>query len=500
MPLQPTARERGPPVYPTSDTARRSALDTAERLRRLSPTERDLIRVVSAPGYRRWLAQIKATGGCAHPIYLAGHTTVRDAATGAVLHHYDTQDEPGGRMPVRCRNRRKSRCEPCSYEHQGDTFHLVRSGLQGGKGIPDRVTHHPRLFVTLTAPSFGAVHRVSHDGRKCRPRRAGSPCPHGRSLSCGRLHTDADPAVGQPLCADCYDYAGHVLWHACAGRLWSRFCHTVRRRLATAAGITQTRLREHAVLSFAKVAEYQRRGAVHFHAVIRLDGPDGPATSPPAWATAELLAHAVQSAAATVEVAAPYSPATGEHTVRFGPQLDLHPITSQALDGTTAVSDDAVAAYVAKYVSKSVSDAGGLDHRITEYASIRHAPVNAHLRALMGTCWRLGALPELADLRLRAWTHTLGYRGHALTKSRRYSTTYGELRTARARYQQKAAPLPTNRATVTDSAWRYVGSGYTLAEAELAARIAEDISSSRDLAREALAGRREEVRRYGSEC
>ncbi|WP_055545138.1 replication initiator [Streptomyces kanamyceticus] len=474
-------------MYPTTDKARRSVLDQAERLRLLSSTERDLIRLVHEPGFPRWLEQIQATGGCAHPIYLSGHTTVRDAFTGTVLRHYDTSGEPGGRMPVRCRNRRASRCQPCARLHAGDTFHLVRAGLVGGKGVADRVQLHPRLFVTLTAPSFGSVHRSgTANSAYCHPRREGGQCSHGRPLGCGRQHSDTDPALGQPLCPDCYDYTGHVLWHASAGLLWSRYVHTVRRHLASAAGITQTRLREHLTLSFAKVAEYQKRGAVHFHAVVRLDGPLGPASPPPLWATTELLEAAVRSAAASVEVRTPYSPATGERVIRWGVQLDVHAIRSRAFAGS-AVTDDAVAAYVAKYVSKSVGDAGGIDRRITDVDSIRLAPVNAHLRALMGTCWRLGGLPELTDLNLRSWTHTLGFRGHVLTKSRRYSTTYGELRTARARHRSQTAPLDLEGTTVTESAWRYVGSGHSLAEAELAAGIAEDHARGRDLAREARA-------------
>lgn len=110
------------------------------------------------------------------------------------------------------------------------------------------------------------------------------------------------------------------------------------------------------------------------------------------------------------------------------------------------------------------------------------APVNAHLRALMGICWRLVDLPELADLKLRSWTHTLGYRGHVLTKSRRYFTTYGALRTVRAEHQNGGQGVPDG--AVTDSAWRYAGSGHTLADA-VAAGIAEDLVRSRELAREA---------------
>ena len=50
---------------------------------------------------------------------------------------------------------------------------------------PD-VVEHPQLFVTLTAPSFGPVHRSRRPqrapGRPCRPRRSGGSCPHGSSL------------------------------------------------------------------------------------------------------------------------------------------------------------------------------------------------------------------------------------------------------------------------------------------------------------------------------
>ncbi|MGW1494703.1 replication initiator [Streptomyces sp. NPDC002402] len=467
--------------------ARRFALDRAKRLRLLSDTERDLIRLVNEPGFPRWLEQIKATGGCAHPVYLAGRRTTLDAVTGAVLRHYDTATDPGGRLAVRCRNRRESRCTPCSRLHSGDTFHLVRSGLLGGKSVPATVSDQPRLFLTLTAPSFGPVHRASEGGKLCRPRRDGGNCEHGRPVGCGLVHSTDDPALGQPLCPDCYDYPGHVLWHAHAGELWNRTTRAIRRHLAVAGGVTQSKIGDHLRLSFAKVAEYQRRGAVHFHAVIRLDGPDGPTSPPPGWATTELLEAAVRSAADSAVVSMPYMPGLGEHTFHWGGQLDVHPIRRAVADDHP-VTDQAVAAYVAKYVSKSVGDAGGTDHPIKSPNEIALLPVSAHVRALVGTCWRLDRLPELAHLRLRAWAHTLGYRGHALTKSRRYSTTYGELRAARAAHRAEQAGPVVNAgpATVTDSAWRYVGSGHTLAEAEIAAGIAEDIAIHREIARDEL--------------
>jgi hypothetical protein len=74
-----------------------------------------------------------------------------------------------------------------------------------------------------------------------------------------------------------------VLFNACAPELWRRFTITLRRSLARQAGLTNKALAAQLRVSYAKVAEYQRRGVVHFHAIIRLDGPAGPSKVPPAW-------------------------------------------------------------------------------------------------------------------------------------------------------------------------------------------------------------------------
>ncbi|MEU8719393.1 replication initiator [Streptomyces antimycoticus] len=440
----------------TACADRSAELVRERRLRLLSEADRDTVRLAQDPGFTRWLEQIKAIGGCAHPIYLSGSTITRDAHTGEVLSAYSTADEPSERLAVRCRNRRATICAPCSRLHAGDTFHLVRSGLTGGKTVPEAVRDRPRLFVTLTAPGFGPVHRIADDDSPCRPRRDRPRCAHGTPLSCSLTHSEGDPLTGQPVCPACYDYPGHVLWHAHAGRLWDRFTTAVRRHLASAAGIPRSRLGAHLMVSFAKVAEYQQRAAIHFHAVVRLDGPSGPGAAPPSWATAELLADAVRAVAASVTVRVPESAAYGAEALGWGAQLDVRPIRSFG-DGA-GVSDDAVAAYVAKYVTKGAADtAAGLDHQVSGPEDIRTARVSGHVRALMGTCWRLGSLPELEDLRLRAWAHTLGYQGHILTKSRRYSTTYAALRAERAEHQRTVAETAKEH-TVTEAAWLYVGS------------------------------------------
>jgi hypothetical protein len=181
-------------------------------------------------------------------------------------------------------------------------------------------------------------------------------------------------------------------------------------------------------------------------------------------------------------VRTPYSPAVGELALRWGVQVDARPLRADG-DGP---DDDAVAAYVAKYVTKGASETGaGTDHRLTTWDDIDTAPVTDHVRTLMRTCWRLGGLPEYEPLRLRAWAHTLGYRGHILTKSRAYSTTYAALRAERAEHQSSGDQL-TDPDLITDAHWRYVGSGHTPGAALLAAGIAEDDARNREIAREEL--------------
>ncbi|MFD5734293.1 replication initiator [Streptomyces sioyaensis] len=277
--------------------------------------------------------------------------------------------------------------------------------------------------------------------------------------------------------SDCYDYVAHVLWHAHAGQLWDRFTRVVRRRLAVTVGLPQSRFPEYARLSFAKVAEYQKRAAVHVHAVVRLDGPAGPADPPPDWGRSARLSIAVQAAARSAVVRTSYSPAVGEHGLRWGREIDVRPLRARTEnDGLT---DDAVAAYVAKYVTKGASEtAAGADRRLSSWDDIDAVSAPLNVRTLMRTCWSLGGLAEFESLRLRSWAHTLGFRGHILTKSRAYSATYAALREERVAHEGYD-DLP---AAVTDVFWRYVGSGHTPGAALIAAGVAKDLARNREIA------------------
>ncbi|MEV1239459.1 replication initiator [Nonomuraea sp. NPDC049750] len=434
-----------------------------------------MIARLNRPDYDRWANQIRATGGCRQPILLRGKIEHWDTAVGRLLHRYTTRTEPDGVLRLPCKTRRASRCPACAEIYRADTYHLIRAGLIGGKGVPETVTGHPTLFVTLTAPSFGAVHtRKEQHGKTlpCHARRDAPACPHGRVMSCTTKHNPDDARLGEPLCPDCYDYTGSVLFNALAPLLWKRFADSLRRHLAKLGGLALKDLRHHLTVSFAKVAEYQRRGVVHFHAIIRLDGPGGPTAPPPAWATAGALTDAVQHAARVVSALIPAIDDQPARLFKWGGQLDIRPIT---LDGD--LTEQAVAGYIAKYATKAAECVGTLDRRINPLDNLEAFNLRDHARRLITTCMHLGALEELAELRLMDWAHMLGFRGHFSTRSRRYSTTLGELRAARERFVHTEEvthgrlPLFDEDTILVISEWEYAGKGHSAGDQLLAAAL-----------------------------
>ncbi|MEU0520778.1 replication initiator [Streptosporangium sp. NPDC006007] len=444
----------------------------------VGPVIRDLARR-SGHDLTRWLTQTARLRGCAEPVRLTGETVTVDASSGQVLHTYTTAAEPHGQLLVRCGNRRASRCAACAETYRRDTFHLIRAGLLGGsKGVPATVRTHPRVLATLTAPSFGPVHR-GPDKRgtlqPCHPRRTGP--------ACFARHPSDDPRIGQPLDPDGYDYAGHVLWNAHASDLWRRFTIYLRRHLAGAAGLTHAAFNEQIRVSFAKVAEYQARGVVHFHGVIRLDGrdPDGATLPPPGWATTELLDGAIRSATAAVRVQAP-DVGQSNRDLAWGEQVDVQHIAPGELDGDE-LTEQKVAGYIAKYATKAAESSGTLDRRIraADLSRLVEQGATEHAARLIRTAWELGnphTHPGLLHLRLRKWAHMLGFRGHFSTRSRAYSTTMGALRQARTDYRQAqlaADGLPDPDATLVLGHWRFAGQGYTPGESALAASFIDHV-------------------------
>jgi hypothetical protein len=413
---------------------------------------------------------IRRTGGCTSPIRLEGESVAALASSGEVLARRSTRAEPPGFVLVACGNRRESRCPPCSERYRRDAYFLVSAGLAGDerRGVSTTVATHPLVFATFTAPSFGAVHRrvVNADGvRRCRVSGEAQECEHGVSLRCLERHAEGDPRIGGALCPGCYDYEAATVWNANLGALWRRTITYLPRELAALGGVSVAALRSQVRVAYAKVAEFQARGSVHVHAVIRLDGPDGPDTAPAGGATAQRLAEAVARTAARVAVTVA-GPDGRELVVRWGEQVDVRPV-----ERNTSVGEAdrvAVAGYLAKYATKDAGAGGGLDRRIRVKGVIERAELSDHARALMRSAWTLSP----------RWAHNLGFRGHFLTKARRYSVTFAALRGVRAEYRAQADPWLTQiRAkaigdpVVIRRSFHYAGSGLSPVERAVAASI-----------------------------
>jgi hypothetical protein len=426
-----------------------------------------------------WITD-SARSVCTRPIRLRVRHAMVDCSTGEIV-STTADDRP---VLAKCGNRRAAVCPSCSRTYQGDMWHLLHAGVAGGKGVPDSIATHPTVFATLTAPSFGPVHTTRRDrsgkSARCRPRRREERCPHGRVLSCGKVHAEHDPALGWPLCADCYDYTGHVLWQFHAPALWRRFTIALRRTLARLLGLTARRCGELLRLSYAKVAEFQRRGAVHFHALIRLDGPGEGYPPPGLDVPVELLEDAIRQAAAHVRLSVPaWTSDTAGLVLRFGAQTDTRPVHRGAGRDDVAgpMHPRMVAAYIAKYATKAAEDFGMPDR-----LARRELPRGAgpHITRLLDALWDLAPHFEL----LGDWAHMLGFRGHFGTKSKQYSVTLGRLRSERRvwRAERTAGPvrdLPHDEdqddddTTLVVTSWTYAGRGHLGgAEAWLANEIA----------------------------
>jgi hypothetical protein len=355
-------------------------------------------------GYERWAELVAQAGYCHHPIRLAGRVEHADRQTGEVRTVYDSEREPDGVLLKACGTRRESRCPSCAATYRADAYQLLAAGLKGGKGVPETVAAHPRLFVTFTAPSFGRVHTRKAQGRlvlPCHPYRQGARCPHGRRAGCWHRHDPDDPRLGEPLCPACYDAPAQVLWNALAPELWRRTTIAVYRTLGRLVGLQEGELRRLVRISYAKVAEFQRRGAIHFHAVLRLDAATecrcaGCLAPPPEPFAAGLLEDALRQAVPAVRVPCPRLEDGSDRYARWGEQLDVRNIT-RGDDEAGELSAEQVAGYIAKYATKATESFGaGLDRRLTAADELEHLDgLPAHVAELVWACWELGGRPEL---------------------------------------------------------------------------------------------------------
>ena len=312
---------------------------------------------------------------------------------------------------------------------------------------------------------------------------------------------------------DCYDYPAHVVWNAAAGELWRRTKQDIERHLIQLAehrGIPWPAEQLPPVrVPHGKAAEYQARGAVHFHALLRLDGTSSknPAAiiTPPPGITAADLEDAIRQAAANISFRTrphPDSPDGEGWLIAWGQELDVRTVADH---GHGIVSGLAVASYLAKYATKGTEASGHVSARITPDTLDLYAdPAGTHTQRLIDACWYIGhangrMCGKVTYSALRRWAHMLGFGGHFLTKARRYSVTFTALRQARITYRRHHdtgpdyTPFDGQDEVDTETAaivvrLSYAGTGWqTFGDALLANTAADQARKRRETAREELA-------------
>ena len=449
----------GGPVDPRSRAAERARPGTPAAVGPAwSPTVAALLARTSDQQWERWKQLATQTGYCTNPVRLLGGVGHIEPATGEIVSQYETALEPDGVLLLPCRNRRASVCPSCSATYAADTWQLIAAGLRGGKGLPASVANHPRVFATLTAPSFGLVHTARRTAQPCRTGEPGT-CGHGVSLICPTVHDTGSPVVGAPLCPACFDYPALVLFNAFAPQLWVRTVIETRRRLAALTGRTVRHVQASLRVSYTKIAEYQRRGAIHVHAVIRLDARTEAGVRPPPapYDDPVLLAAAVGFARQRVSVRPPAADDNTGRPISWGTQSDISIIArASACDGADCAgkSDRAIANYVAKYVTK------GLPGSRRSGGPADADAYRCHLARIADTCRELFRRPGLADLNLDRRIEA----SWPTSRSRSYSTTMGALRRERSRHAAaRSEPLTADAApddVIIDAEWRYAGRGW----------------------------------------
>lgn len=358
-------------------------------------------------------------GPCAQPILL--RATQLDAATGEVR-TFDVQR--------RCGSRLAGRCASCSALYVGDAKAVIRSGLVGENGEVKETT-----LVTLTAPgaaTFGATHRA---GRNKRGKRTGR-------CTCGHWHSASDPLVSTPLDPETYDYRGAAAFNAAAGRLATVTFQKLSRILGRQVQVM-------------RVVEYQRRGLLHIHA---------------------LVLGEVSSADLALAVSGGINPRTGRRIRAtshdgwtWGPRCDARKL--RLGDGEAGEAMARTVGYVTKvigYVTKAAGDSarGNGEHGDRMAQAGEHSCRCEHPRP---DCRRgrwfhgEGEAVQPWQSRPATWAcrrhHAAhrgwGFRGHVLTVSRGWGTTFAAVRAARAGYvQAQSGALPPQDLVTT---WTVLG-------------------------------------------
>lgn len=166
-----------------------------------------------------------------------------------------------------CRSSNALKCPPCAELNARLRQRQIMNGLE-------KATTDVALF-TNTAPSFGQVHRSSYSAKDAYKVRNFRPDQRAKNrltvmkrkgaCPCGGFHDWQDFRIGTPLNPLAYGYASEVMWSENLPNLTKSMTRTIR-RLAVSLGIDKD------ALSLYTVYERQKRGSLHTHSLIVVDG------------------------------------------------------------------------------------------------------------------------------------------------------------------------------------------------------------------------------------
>lgn len=342
------------------------------------------------------------TEECRHPIHL--WVRVLDTSTGNL---------GAPREIVKaCGTRREMLCPSCAKVYRRDAFSVVRSGM-----VDENGEILPLTFLTFTAPGseeFGAVH-----SRRMKYHKDGRRYPTHYGCECGEWHNESDALLGQPIDPLTYEYEKAAHWNALSARLFS----VTLQKLARFVFGTDATGKALGKLEYIRVAEYQRRGLIHFHVLVRgyIDERDF---------------HALVRGGERKDGKKVSKVSHGD--ISWGRQCHLAHIRPGGRFG--------VGAYLVKVVAYAVKSTGDeLDHGgQMGYEMRRVAPATCVCTWESPCDAARGRGFEYEDRQVCRRHHLsengYGYLGHTLTKSRAWGTTFHDVRAKRERHVAGAAP------------------------------------------------------------
>ena len=331
--------------------------------------------------------------------------------------HLKTHKQDVSKFEKRCGTRRADLCAPCSVVWKDDAYFAL---MKPAKEYEGTIT-----FITLTAPgwrTFGKAHTATY--RKLAKERC----------ACSEYHDPNDPLVGIPLSKDKFEHKRVVEFNNNVSRLVAVTLQKIYRLLATELGKSVNEVR----LPTARVVEWQERGLLHVHIIVRGSIPTF------------IVENAVNGASKTNKRRRIEPATTNGH--RWGEQVNVRHINS---GDETQIG--ILSGYMTKVVSYALKDVGTSQKEITpaRQAFIYKLRSNTNHVIQCDKSWaecsaspKASAHFKIRNLELpkrhfcvkhRRGHHQIGFTGNVLTLNKRWGSSLKEARLARSKFASEKA-------------------------------------------------------------